>query len=42
VFGGLLPAEVVSACTRVTAGQALLPAFKVLGVALASPTFQVR
>jgi uncharacterized protein (DUF1800 family) len=42
VFGGLLPADVVSACTRVTAGQALLPAFKVLGLALASPTFQVR
>jgi hypothetical protein len=36
-----MPADVVSACTRVSS-SGLLPAFKVLGIALASPAFQVR
>jgi uncharacterized protein (DUF1800 family) len=42
IFAGLLPAEVRAACSRVSASGALRPAFKVIGVALASPAFQVR
>jgi uncharacterized protein (DUF1800 family) len=42
IFAGLLPNEVRGACVRVTASGSLLPAFKVVGVALASPAFQVR
>jgi uncharacterized protein (DUF1800 family) len=42
IFAGLLPAEVRDACTRVSATGALRPAFKAIGVALASPAFQVR
>jgi len=42
VFAGLLPAEVRAACSRVSASGPLQQAFKVIGVALASPAFQVR
>lgn len=42
IFAGLLPAEVRAACSRVSASSSLRPAFKVIGVALASPAFQVR
>jgi uncharacterized protein (DUF1800 family) len=42
VFGGMLPPDVVAACHRVATTGALQPAFRVIGVALASPAFQVR
>jgi uncharacterized protein (DUF1800 family) len=42
IFAGTLPAEVRAACSRVSASAALAPAFKVIGVALASPAFQSR
>jgi uncharacterized protein (DUF1800 family) len=42
LFAGLLPPEVVSACSGVGPTGSLLPAFKVMGLALASPAFQVR
>ena len=42
VFGGTLPAEVAAACRGVGTTGSLLPGFKVVGVALASPAFQVR
>jgi uncharacterized protein (DUF1800 family) len=42
IFADLLPAEVVAACARVGGSGSLLRAFKVVGLALASPTFQVR
>jgi uncharacterized protein (DUF1800 family) len=42
VFGGTLSAEVAAACRAVTSAGSLRPAFKVVGVALASPAFQVR
>ncbi|HEY7411405.1 MAG TPA: DUF1800 domain-containing protein [Vicinamibacteria bacterium] len=41
VFGGTLPAEVAATCARATS-NGLPPAFKVVGVALASPAFQVK
>ena len=42
IFAGLLPPEVAAACSRVTASAGLLPAFKAVALALASPAFQVR
>jgi uncharacterized protein (DUF1800 family) len=42
VFGGVLPPEVLAACRRVGSSGGLSAAYKVLGVALASPAFQVR
>ena len=42
IFGGTLPPEVVAACRRVAASGGLQAAFRVIGVALASPAFQVR
>jgi uncharacterized protein (DUF1800 family) len=41
VFGGTLDPEVEAACRRATSGT-LPAAFKVVGLALASPSFQVR
>jgi uncharacterized protein (DUF1800 family) len=42
IFGGTLPADVIAACSGVSAGGGLQPAFKAVGLALASPAFQVR
>jgi len=42
VFGGTLPPAVREACARVSGGSSLPAAFRVVGVALASPAFQVR
>jgi uncharacterized protein (DUF1800 family) len=42
VFGGTLPADIAAACRGVGPTGSLLPGFKVVGVALASPAFQVR
>jgi uncharacterized protein (DUF1800 family) len=42
IFGGTLPPEVAGACRRVAATGSLQPAFRVIGLALASPAFQVR
>jgi uncharacterized protein (DUF1800 family) len=41
IFGGTLPAGVIGACERVSR-SGLPAAFKAVGVALASPAFQVR
>jgi uncharacterized protein (DUF1800 family) len=41
IFGGTLPASTIAACRRVSR-TGLPAAFKVVGVALASPAFQVR
>jgi Protein of unknown function (DUF1800) len=42
VFGGSLPPDVIAACGRVAPTGALQPAFRVVGIALASPAFQVK
>jgi hypothetical protein len=42
IFGGTLSAATRAACQRVGASTGLSPAFKAVGVALASPDFQVK
>lgn len=42
IFAGSLPDDVRGACSRAVASASLQPAFKVIGLALASPAFQVR
>jgi uncharacterized protein (DUF1800 family) len=42
VFGGTLSAPTRAACRRVEASPGLPPAFKAVGLALASPDFQVK
>jgi uncharacterized protein (DUF1800 family) len=42
IFGGTLSPETRAACTRATSSGSLSAAFKVVGVALASPDFQVK
>jgi uncharacterized protein (DUF1800 family) len=42
IFGGTLPAAVRAACARVSSSASLPAAFRVVGVALASPAFQMR
>jgi uncharacterized protein (DUF1800 family) len=41
IFGGTLPAETLAACSRVTS-SAIPASLKAVGIALASPAFQVR
>jgi uncharacterized protein (DUF1800 family) len=42
IFGGTMPADVASACRSVSASGSLPAGFKVVGLALASPAFQVK
>jgi uncharacterized protein (DUF1800 family) len=42
IFGGTLSEDVAAACRAVTRTGSLLPGFKAVGMALASPAFQVR
>jgi uncharacterized protein (DUF1800 family) len=42
IFGGTMPVDVMAACHRVGSSGSLSAAYKVIGVALASPAFQVR
>jgi uncharacterized protein (DUF1800 family) len=42
IFGGTLPAEVASACRGVSSSDTLPAGFRAVGLALASPAFQVR
>ena len=42
IFGGTLNPDVAAACRAVTRTGSLLPGFKAVGMALASPAFQVR
>jgi len=42
IFGGTLSPDVAAACRAVTRTGSLLPGFKAVGMALASPAFQVR
>jgi uncharacterized protein (DUF1800 family) len=42
IFGGMLPPDVMAACGRVAPTGSLQPAFRVVGLALASPAFQVK
>jgi hypothetical protein len=42
IFGGTMPADVASACRSVGASGSLQAGFKVVGLALASPSFQAR
>jgi uncharacterized protein (DUF1800 family) len=42
IFGGTLSPETRAACARASGSGSLTAAFKVIGVALASPDFQVR
>jgi uncharacterized protein (DUF1800 family) len=42
IFGGTLPAEVASACRGVGGSETLPAGFRAVGLALASPAFQVK